>query len=406
MLPDGMLRWGGEGSAIRHLSAYGARRAGEVGAENVFDFAIGSPSAPPPEALSQALEELLSSVPPARLHAYAPAPGIPSVRAAVAEHLGHAFSVAYRPEDIAMTAGASAGLALLTAALLSPGEEVLIPTPAFPEYWVYVEAAGGRVRPVPCLDGSFRLDLAAMERAVTERTVLVILNSPNNPSGAVYPREDLERLADILSRKERELGHPIYLLADEPYRELVFDGAEVPFLPALYRDTVYCYSFSKSLTIPGERVGYLAFHPELAQRDALFSAVQGAARRMGHLCVSPLFQLAAARCLGETAEVSCYQRNRDLICGGLQALGYRFPRPQGAFYLLLQAPEGDGRAFSRRCMVEDVLVVPSEEFFCPGYARLAFCVPEERLRRSLPAFRRIAESYGLAPLNGGAAASV
>ena len=232
---------------------------------------------------------------------------------------------------------------------------------------------------------------------MTERTALVILNSPNNPSGAVYPREDLEKLTAMLSRRERELGRPIYLLADEPYRELVYGGAEVPFLPALYPDTLYCYSFSKSLSIPGERVGFLAFHPAMAERDRLFDAIQGAMRVTGYLCVSPLFQLAAAECLGATADVSVYERNRDLICDGLRRLGYQFPEPQGAFYLLLKAPEGDGRAFSRRCMAEDVLVVPGEEFFCPGYVRLAYCVPEERLRRSLPAFRRIAESYGILP---------
>ena len=397
MIPETVLRWGGGGSVIRELSAYGARRAREVGEENVFDFAIGSPSADPPAALHDAMRRLMETVPPAELHTYVPAPGLPSVRAKVADFLNASFSMAYRPEDICLTDGASSALALVARALLSPGEEVVIPTPAFPEYWVYVESVGGVVKPVPCLPESFRLDLAALEAAITPKTVLVLLNSPNNPSGAVYPREDLEVLTAMLKRRERELGHPIYLLADEPYRELVYGGAEVPFLPALYPDTLYCYSFSKSLSIPGERVGFLAFHPEMAERDRLFDAVQGAMRMTGYLCVSPLFQLAAAECLGVTADISVYERNRDLICSGLRELGYRFPEPRGAFYLLLQAPEGDGQAFSRRCMAEDVLLVPGEEFFCPGYVRLAYCVPEERLRRSLPAFRRIAESCGILP---------
>ena len=397
MIPETVLRWGGGGSVIRELSAYGARRAREAGEENVFDFAIGSPSADPPAALHDAMRRLMETVPPAELHTYVPAPGLPSVRAKVADFLNASFSMAYRPEDICLTDGASSALALVARALLSPGEEVVIPTPAFPEYWVYVESVGGVVKPVPCLPESFRLDLAALEAAITPKTALVLLNSPNNPSGAVYPREDLEVLTAMLKRRERELGHPIYLLADEPYRELVYGGAEVPFLPALYPDTLYCYSFSKSLSIPGERVGFLAFHPEMAERDRLFDAVQGAMRMTGYLCVSPLFQLAAAECLGVTADISVYERNRDLICSGLRELGYRFPEPRGAFYLLLQAPEGDGRAFSRRCMAEDVLLVPGEEFFCPGYVRLAYCVPEERLRRSLPAFRRIAESCGILP---------
>ena len=397
MIPETVLRWGGGGSVIRELSAYGARRAREAGEENVFDFAIGSPSADPPAALHDAMRRLMETVPPAELHTYVPAPGLPPVRAKVADFLNASFSMAYRPEDICLTDGASSALALVARALLSPGEEVVIPTPAFPEYWVYVESVGGVVKPVPCLPESFRLDLAALEAAITPKTALVLLNSPNNPSGAVYPREDLEVLTAMLKRRERELGHPIYLLADEPYRELVYGGAEVPFLPSLYPDTLYCYSFSKSLSIPGERVGFLAFHPEMAERDRLFDAVQGAMRMTGYLCVSPLFQLAAAECLGVTADISVYERNRDLICSGLRKLGYRFPEPRGAFYLLLQAPEGDGRAFSRRCMAEDVLLVPGEEFFCPGYVRLAYCVPEERLRRSLPAFRRIAESYGILP---------
>ena len=397
MIPETVLRWGGGGSVIRELSAYGARRAREVGEENVFDFAIGSPSADPPAALHDAMRRLMETVPPAELHTYVPAPGLPSVRAKVADFLNAQFFMAYRPEDICLTDGASSALALVARALLSPGEEVVIPTPAVPEYWVYVESVGGVVKPVPCLPESFRLDLAALEAAITPKTVLVLLNSPNNPSGAVYPRGDLEVLTAMLKRRERELGHPIYLLADEPYRELVYGGAEVPFLPALYPDTLYCYSFSKSLSIPGERVGFLAFHPEMAERDRLFDAVQGAMRMTGYLCVSPLFQLAAAECLGVTADISVYERNRDLICSGLRELGYRFPEPRGAFYLLLQAPEGDGQAFSRRCMAEDVLLVPGEEFFCPGYVRLAYCVPEERLRRSLPAFRRIAESCGILP---------
>ena len=397
MIPETVLRWGGGGSVIRELSAYGARRAREAGEENVFDFAIGSPSADPPAALHDAMRRLMETVPPAELHTYVPAPGLPPVRAKVADFLNASFSMAYRPEDICLTDGASSALALVARALLSPGEEVVIPTPAFPEYWVYVESVGGVVKPVPCLPESFRLDLAALEAAITPKTALVLLNSPNNPSGAVYPREDLEVLTAMLKRRERELGHPIYLLADEPYRELVYGGAEVPFLPSLYPDTLYCYSFSKSLSIPGERVGFLAFHPEMEERDRLFDAVQGAMRMTGYLCVSPLFQLAAAECLGVTADISVYERNRDLICSGLRELGYRFPEPRGAFYLLLQAPEGDGQAFSRRCMAEDVLLVPGEEFFCPGYVRLAYCVPEERLRRSLPAFRRIAESCGILP---------
>ena len=395
MISETALRWGGGGSIIRELSAHGARRAKEVGPENVFDFAIGSPSADPPAALHAAVRRLMDSVPPAELHTYVPAPGIPSVRARIADFLNTSFSMAYRPEDICLTDGASSALALVCRALLSPGEEVIIPTPAFPEYWVYVESVGAEVKAVPCLPDSFQLDLAALEAAVTEKTALVILNSPNNPSGAVYPREDLEQLTAMLSRRERELGRPIYLLADEPYRELVYGGAEVPFLPAIYPDAIYCYSFSKSLSLPGERIGYLALHPETTDYGRVRAAVYGAGRALGYINVSSLFQRVAADCAGQTADLSVYAKNRDFIYAALTRMGFSCVRPDGAFYLFLKTPSDDSRFFCQKAMERDVLLIPGDEFGCPGYARLAYCVPPETLQRSLPAFQALAKDFGL-----------
>ena len=353
---------------------------------------IGEPDFDTPQAIKAAACAALAA---GQTH-YAPNQGTAALRKAVADYetrRGRAVT----PEQVLITVGATHALFTALLGILNPGEEVIVPTPGFGLYETIATVAGAKTVRLDVTKNNFQITKEALEAAITPKTALVLLNSPNNPSGAVYPREDLEVLTAMLKRRERELGHPIYLLADEPYRELVYGGAEVPFLPSLYPDTLYCYSFSKSLSIPGERVGFLAFHPEMAERDRLFDAVQGAMRMTGYLCVSPLFQLAAAECLGVTADISVYERNRDLICSGLRELGYRFPEPRGGFYLLLQAPEGDGRAFSRRCMAEDVLLVPGEEFFCPGYVRLAYCVPEERLRRSLPAFRRIAESCGILP---------
>ena len=262
-----LLDWGGSGCAIREIAAYGARRAAEIGAENVYNFSIGSPSIDPPPCVGKAIERLLHTVPPTLLHAYAPAQGLPEVREAVAAYLNRTFAMDYRAEDIFMTDGASAALSVLARALLSPGDEAVALAPFFSEYRVFAEQTGAALRVAPCLPDSFQPDLAALESAVTPRTALVILNSPNNPSGVVYTRESLAAVCALLERQEREYGHPIYLLADEPYRELVYGGAEVPFLPAMYADAVYCYSFSKSLSLPGERVGFLALAPRAAEHD-------------------------------------------------------------------------------------------------------------------------------------------
>ena len=342
-----------------------------------------------------AVERLLHTVPPTQLHAYAPAPGMVSVREKVAAYLTQTFGETYRAQDIYMTDGASSALAILTRALLCPGDEAIVLAPYFPEYAVYAEAAGGSVRVVPCKADTFALDLEALSAAVTEKTALLILNSPNNPSGVVISRPELAALSAMLREKQARYGHPIYIIADEPYRELVYGGVEVPFLPALYPNAIYCYSYSKTLSLPGERVGFLALHPAMDDYDAVHAAVLGAGRALGYICVSSLFQLAVAECLGKTADIAAYAENRELIYGALTAMGYRCARPDGAFYLFLKSPELDSRAFCRRAMDYDILLVPGDDFGCPGYARLAYCVARSQIERSLPAFRKLAESYGL-----------
>ena len=263
MISKQMVAWGESGSSIREIAAYGERRAAEIGPENVYNFAIGNPSIDPPDCVQEAVERLLRTVPPTQLHAYAPAPGMASVREKVAAYLTDTFGEAYRAQDIYMTDGASSALAILTRALMGPGDEAIVFAPYFPEYAVYAEAAGGSVRVVPCRADTFALDLDALAAAVTEKTALLILNSPNNPSGVVVSRPELEALAALLREKQARYGHPIYIIADEPYRELVYGGVEVPFLPAIYPNAIYCYSYSKTLSLPGERVGFLALHPAM-----------------------------------------------------------------------------------------------------------------------------------------------
>lgn len=394
MMDPKLIAWGAGGSTIRAIAEYGAMHAKEVGAENVYNFSIGSPSVEPPPCVEETIARLKKTVPATQLHTYAPAPGLPAVRERVADYLKKQFGVPYRAQDIYMTCGTSTALAVLCRTFLREGDEAVVPAPFFMEYRVYVEAVGGKLVVVPPQADTMQLDLAAMEAAITEKTALVLLNSPNNPSGGILTREVLRKLADLLERKQKEVGHPIYVVADEPYRELCYN-AEVPFIPALYKNTVYCYSLSKSVSLPGDRVGFLALTPEMDDYENVLPAVHGAVRIYGYICISPLLQLMLSECLGQTADLSVYAENRDLIYESLTEMGYTCVHPDGAFYLFLKTPGGDASAFCKRAMAENVLLVPGDEFGCPGYARLAYCVEKSTILRSLPAFRRLAEEYGL-----------
>ena len=394
MIPNKYITWGNSGAIIRELAAYGAQRAKVVGPENVYDFTIGSPSIEPPKKFLDTVDELMKTVSPIELHTYAPAAGLESVRNAVAGYLADSFGVEYSPDDIYMTHGASSALAIILASLLSEGEDALVLTPYFPEYRIYVEQAGGRLIEVPC-DADFQTDLDALEKRLTPKTSVLIINSPNNPSGAVLSESSVKAISELLNRKAAEYGHPIYIVADEPYRELVYGDIEVPFIPAFYDNTIYCYSFSKSLPLPGERIGYLAVSPKAEAHDDIRAAVNGAGRALGYVCVSTMFQLAAAQCLGVTVDISKYDENRLLAYTALKDMGFICVKPDGAFYLFIKAPDGDSQGFCRKAMEKDILLVPGDAFGCPGYARLAYCVSNERIRRSLPAFRALAEEYGL-----------
>ena len=390
MISKQLIDWGANGSSIREIAAYGERRAAEIGAENVYNFSIGSPSIDPPDCVHAAIERLLHTVPPTQLHAYAPAPGMASVREKVAAYLTQTFGETYRAQDIYMTDGASSALAILTRALLCPGDEVIVLAPYFPEYAVYAEAAGGSVRVVPCKADTFALDLEALSAAVTEKTALLILNSPNNPSGVVISRPELAALSAMLREKQARYGHPIYIIADEPYRELVYGGVEVPFIPTVYRNTIVCYSYSKSLSLPGERIGYICVPDFVEDHQAVYNAIAGAARSCGHVCPPTLIQLAIARCADELPDLAAYDENRQLLYRELTEMGYQCAKPDGAFYLFVRAPGGDDAAFCEKAKREhNLLVVPGTGFECPGFVRLSYCVSNDMIRRSLPAFRAL-----------------
>ena len=394
MLPQNILEYGREDNAIRETAAYAAKRAQEIGAENVFNFSIGNPNVPAPAVVTQTLVRLLQTVPPEVLHAYTPAPGMPQVRQAVADDLNRRFGTNYGAEDLYLTAGASAALSIACRATLLAGDEVIIFAPYFPEYTVFAAVCGAKPVILKCREEDFQIDLAAFGQAVTEKTKLVVVNSPSNPSGSIFSAETIDAMADILRRKEAEFGHAIYILADEPYRELVYDDdVTVPFIPNHYDDTIYCYSYSKTLSLPGERMGYLLVPPKCTDSREVYSAVCGASRVIGNVNNTALFQYLLQECIGVTADLTVYKTNRDLLCSALKEYGYKMAKPDGAFYLFVKALEADDTAFCERAKQYELMLVPGSAFGYPGYVRVSYCVSTDTIRRSLPAFKALAESY-------------
>lgn len=388
------LRFGSEPNVIRAIADCAAARAAEIGPENVFNFSIGNPNVPAPQALTEALADILRTVPPERLHAYAPARGLPWVRRAVAEDLNRRYGTDYGENDLYLTAGASGALTMAFCGLLTPGDEVILFAPYYPEYKVYTEAFGGRAVVLKCREADFQIDLAALEAAITEKTKMVVVNSPSNPAGSIFSEETIRAMADMLRAAEDRYGHPIWLLADEPYRELVYDpDVTLPFIPNLYKNTVYCYSYSKCVSLPGERMGYLLLPPHVEDRDDVWAALTGAGRVLGLVCSSTLFQHLLPHCLGVTADLNIYRTNRDLLVETLRGYGFEMAKPDGAFYLFLKAPEGDAEEFCQRAKRFEIMLVPGDCFGYPGYARLSYCVETETIRRALPGFRKLAETY-------------
>ena len=392
MVSERMRGLGSARSVIRELFEYGKQRAAVVGPENVFDFSLGNPSVPPPAAVDEAAIRILREQPEV-IHCYTSAQGDAGARQRLAESLDRRFGTAYTGDDLYLTVGAAAALCCVFGALTCPGDEFIAFAPYFPEYRVFVEGAGAALKVVPPETERFQIDFGAFESLVNEHTKGVIVNSPNNPSGVVYSRETLKRLAAVLTEKSARYGHPIYLISDEPYREIVYPGFEVPWVPSLYRDTIVCYSFSKSLSLPGERLGYVLVPPDITDAGDVYAAVAGAGRSLGYVNAPSLFQQVTSLCCDLTADLSVYARNRELLVSALREMGYHVAEPGGAFYLFPRSLEPDDLAFSERAKQFDLLLVPGSGFGAPGHVRIAYCVQTEMIRRALPRFKALADSY-------------
>jgi len=379
-------------SLIRELFAYGLQQAAIVGAENVYDYSLGNPSIPAPAAVNQAICDILSDTDSIKVHGYSMAAGFEGTRTAIAENLNRRFGTNYKASNLFLTCGAApALLSVIKALTVNSDSEIMAIAPFFPEYRPYAESNGAKLVVVPADTEAFQINMTALESLISPNTQGIIINSPNNPSGVVYSRQTLQTLAQLLSERAKEYGHPIYIIADEPYRELVYGGVTAPFIPNLYPDTVVCYSYSKSLSLPGERIGYIYVPKQAADHERLLAAIAGASRAAGHVCAPSLWQKVIARCAGLRPDLQAYDRNRKALYEGLLACGYEIAKPDGAFYLFIKAPGGDAVAFSEKAKQKDLLLVPGDGFGCPGWFRVCYCVNYDTIVKSLPVFKALAE---------------
>ena len=378
-------------SSIREIAAYGAARKAEIGAENVYDFSLGNPSIPAPDAVRDSIAHALT-LPATTLHSYTPANGLPAARQAVADSLNRRFGTAYVANDLYLTCGAAASISIVLNAICNEGDEVIVIAPYFPEYRVFIENAGAVCVEVMADAETFQIDVDAVAATISERTAAVMIDSPNNPVGSVYARENLVALADALRERSEAVGRPVYLISDEPYREIAYD-VEVPWVPDLYDRTLVCYSYSKSLSLPGERIGWVLVPGTNPEHDELVPAVAGAGRKMGFVCAPALFQRVLIDCVDEPTNIDAYARNRKALTEGLAAIGYEFIEPQGAFYLWMRALEPDANAFFERAKGFDLLPVPSDSFGCPGWVRVGYCVSYETIVNSMPAWQKLWDTY-------------
>lgn len=393
MLPEKMIALGTNRNVIRELFEFGRQRILEVGAENVYDFTLGNPNVPPPESMIDTIRTMLDREDPISVFGYTSAPGDPGVRKALAESLSRRFDAAIGPDNLYLTAGAASALDICLHALTCPGDEYIVFAPYFPEYKVFIEKAGGKMVLIPPDTEAFQISFPALEAALTPKTKGVVINSPNNPSGAVYSEETIKKLAELLRKKEAEYGHAIYLISDEPYREIVYDGFQYPWLTHYYDDALICYSYSKSLSMPGARIGYVLVPDCAADAETVYAAVMGAGRALGYVNAPSMFQRVIARCDGETSDLGVYETNRELLYNGLIDAGFSCLKPGGAFYLFPRSLEPDDLAFCERAKQYDLLLVPGSGFGCPGFVRLAYCVSTDMIRRSLPALQKLGAEY-------------
>lgn len=392
MLNETNVNLGKVRSSIRELFEYGKKRKAEIGAENVFDFSIGNPSVPAPKEVEEALRALLDTDPVA-LHGYTSAQGDFEARTAISDYLNKRFSTSLDADCIYMTCGASASLTVTLNALCNDGDEVITFAPFFPEYRVFAAHAGAKLVALESSE-TFQPDIKKLERALNEKTKAVLINSPNNPSGVVYREEVIKELCAVLERHTLKMGNPVYLISDEPYRELVFDDAiKAPFIMNYYKRSIVCYSYSKSLSLPGERIGYIAVNNEMEEFSDVYAGVLGAGRALGFVCAPALFQKLIARVCGVTSDISVYKKSRDVLCAALEEYGFTAVKPDGAFYLFVKSPEPDAKAFSERAKKYELLFVPGDDFGCKGYVRISYCVSPDMIKRALPAFKALADSY-------------
>lgn len=379
---------GSNRSCIRELFEYGKSRAAVVGAENVYDYSLGNPSIPAPAQVNEAIASILTDTDSLAIHGYTSAVGDLSVRKAIADDLNLRYNGNVQPQDLFITCGAAPALTSVFRALAVEGAALLAIAPYFPEYKPFAQEAGLAFRVVPADIPDFQIRLDAVERMITTHTAAILINSPNNPSGTVYTAQTLTALAALLTKKSKAFGHPIYLISDEPYRELVY-GCEAPFLPSIYPNTLVCYSYSKSLSLPGERIGYVYVPAAADHSKALYAAIAGSARAMGHVCAPSLLQQVIARCAHVRPDLKAYDRNRRTLYDALTAMGYEMAKPEGAFYLFIKAPGGNAAAFSEKAKAKDLLLVPGDDFGCPEYFRICYCVSHDMILKSLPVFQAL-----------------
>ena len=393
MISSKMLELGKKSSVIREIFEYGLKRKAEIGAENVYDFSLGNPSVPAPAKVTEVMKKLIDETPAEVLHGYTSAPGDVKVRTAIAENIKAKFGVDASLANIYMTCGAAASLTITLNAIVEEGDEVIAFAPFFPEYRVFVEQAGAKLVVVSNKTEDLQLDFDAIEKAITPNTKAVIIKSPNNPSGVIVPEEDIKKLCQLLKSKQSEYGKEIFLISDEPYRELVFTGEKVAYIPCYYDNAIVCYSYSKALSLPGERIGYIFVAPTVKDSGDVFAAICGSGRALGYVCAPSLMQYTIAQCLNDTADVSIYEKNRNLLYDALTEIGYTVIKPDGAFYMFVKSLEEDANAFYERAKKFDLLIVPSDSFGVPGFVRISYCVDTSLIERSLPAFKSLYEDY-------------
>lgn len=393
MIAEKMYELGSKKSTIRTIFEYGRQRAALVGEENIYDFSLGNPNVPAPEFIRQAIIDILQEEDPCAVHGYTVAPGIPEVRETLARSINARFGTNFAGKNLFMTAGAAAAITVCFKALSEPGDEFVTFAPYFPEYQCFVEATGAKLIVVPAQPEDFQINFDEFEKSINEHTKAIIVNSPNNPSGVVYSEATIQKLAAVLREKSRQFGHPIVLISDEPYREIAYDNVEVPYLTKYYADTLVCYSYSKSFSLPGERIGYIVVPDEIAAFAKVYGAIAGAARVLTHVNAPSLFQKVVARCAGKPSDIRTYQENGELLYNGLIDAGFECVKPQGAFYLFPKSLEADDKAFCKKAQQYDLLLVPGSDFGCPGHFRASYCIKTDTIRRSLPLFKQLAAQY-------------